>query len=211
MDAVYRQSEGSIDNLTSPDYPEYYDGPQDAPQEHPVYIQHGLLGSMVTPPRLKHPPKTRDAIEAVKFARHETQDRSRDWTRLCLMFVRMSWDLPYKYPSAQVAWNMTPNKHKHKYVGVGKIPYGAPVFSRRIGAPASDSGHVFLACGYTNGNIKTGTRVFRSNDIGRTGYISPVSIDAFAARWGHEILGWASWLNGYALDLPKAPASRLRK
>lgn len=140
------------------------------------------------------PRASRSAQQAVAWGRGQHRDRGREWRALCLSFVRQSWGLPGVYPSAKAAWHGA--RKRHNYTGVDDIPYGAAVFSDRPGG--STYGHVFLAGGKTRG----GKRVFWSNDISISGGISPVTIDAFTRRWGHEILGWTEDLNGYDLNLP---------
>ena len=131
---------------------------------------------------------------------------------MCLSFVRSCYGIPLPWPwinpTAAKAWATTPAEHRHKWTGdVDDIPYGAPVFSHRPGAGKDDAGHVFI----TGAHNRHGQRIFRSNDIAVTGGISPVTIDAFTEKWGHEILGWVDVLNGYALNLPDSPNERERK
>lgn len=140
------------------------------------------------------PRASRTAQQAVAWGRGQHRDLGAEWRALCLSFVRQSWGLPAVYGTANEAWRHA--RHKHAWSGnVDDIPYGAPVWSDKPGG--SVFGHVFLAGGTT----KTGRRIFWSNDIGVTGGISPVTIDAFTDRWGHRILGWAEDLNGYSLNL----------
>lgn len=146
------------------------------------------------------PRALRTAKQAVTWGRGQHRDRGTEWRALCLSFVRQSWGLPGVYGSAKEAWQRA--RKKHPYNGnPDSIPYGAPVFSDRPGG--STWGHVFLAGGRT----KAGKRIFWSNDIAVSGGITPVTIDAFQRRWGHEILGWSEDLNGYNLNL-KLPGKK---
>lgn len=143
---------------------------------------------------------------AVATERERFQSHTTDYARLCLKNVRSAYQLPAVEPRAIDAWNHA--KRKHKWTGdVADIPYGAPVFSQRPGAPASDAGHVFMCGGWD----KNGQRIFWTNDIIVLGGINPVHIEAFTERWGHKILGWTEDLNGYDLNLPKSPNERKRK
>ena len=141
------------------------------------------------------PINSRDAVPAM-----------REWSgagRRCLQSVRESWRLPFKYGTAEAARKGA--KAFHPWTGdTEDIPFGAPVWSKRIGAPADDAGHVFMA----GGHAAKGDRIFWTVDAVRLGETDPVTIDFFSEKWGHEILGWAEDLNGYDLNLPLSPNER---
>lgn len=126
--------------------------------------------------------------------------------RRCLQGVRTAWQLAMKYGTATEAREKS--VRFHEWTGdTEDIPYGAPVYSERIGAPADDAGHVFL-CG---GHDTSGKRIFWTVDAFRLGEFDPVHIEFFTEKWGHKILGWAEDLNGYDLNLPKSPNERKRR
>lgn len=139
------------------------------------------------------PRATRSAKAAVAWIRNQHRIGSTAWGGMCLSDCRQAWGLPGVYPSAKEAWEHA--RKKHRFTNENDIPYGAPVWSDRPGG--STFGHVFIA----GGRNKQGRRIFWSNDIGGFGRISPVTLDAFRTRWGHEIIGWAGDLNGYDLNL----------
>lgn len=140
-----------------------------------------------------------NAVQANAHAREVVRSGETNLHRMCLKFVRECWGLPAKYPTAAIAWDNAESKHPFRTVEV--IPYGAPVFSQRPDAGDDDSGHVFLAGGYT----RKGVRIFRSTDIHTLGGVSVCTIEDLQEKWGHKILGWTSDLNGYDLHLPAIP------
>lgn len=126
--------------------------------------------------------------------------------RRCLQGVRTAWQLPMKYGTAKQA--RLESVRFHEWTGnTEDIPYGAPVFSRRVNAPADDAEHVFI-CG---GHDASRKRIFWTVDAIRLGEFDPVHIDFFTEKWGHEIMGWAEDLNGYDLNLPLSPNERKRR
>ena len=154
------------------------DDPSSAPQDYSdaVAFVSRTLGATIT------------AHDAVSNARDAVRSGATDWLRLCLRFVRQCWELPMVEPTAASAWKNA--KDKHDWTGdPDDIPYGAPVFSRKRGAPANDAGHVFITGGHWVTGPNKGIRIFRSNDILVQGGISAVAITDIIEKWDHEILG----------------------
>jgi len=116
----------------------------------------------------------------------------KDFTRLCLQFVRMAFDLPAVYPDAGTAWDRA--ERRHPTTDASSIPRGVPVFWEL----PSVADHVALSLG---GGLCL------SNDVKRPGRIDVVRIDAIGPAWGARLLGWTEDLNGSVVwrDKPKAP------
>lgn len=109
---------------------------------------------------------------------------------LCLKTCREAWGIPAKYPSAIVAWNNTPKKHKHKDPKLA--PVGAVHYYR-----GGKYGHIVIQS-EKKGRV-WGTDLPTSNKIGFHTRLLPVG------RWNYKYLGWASWLNGFELPLKELP------
>lgn len=118
---------------------------------------------------------------ACRWAREQVDHPLKDWTRLCLQFVRMAFDLPAVYPDAGTAWDRA--RYKHRTTDANTIPRGVPVFWETPGV----ADHVALSLG---GGLCL------SNDVRRPGRIDVVRIDAIREAWGAQLLGWTEDLNG---------------
>lgn len=129
--------------------------------------------------------------------------------RRCLQFVRTCWGLPVHFATARDARVHATKVGKfHKWTGdTEDIPYGAPVFTRRKGAPSSDSEHIVI----TGGHFLNRERIFRSVDVFTAGDVDAVPMDFFEDKWDHEILGWSEELNGFLLPLPVSPNDRPKR
>lgn len=120
--------------------------------------------------------RARDKARAERSA--PTAPAPRLWRGLCLMFVRKTLDVPYRYDSAILAWHGTNPLDRH----TSPAPPGVPEFFE-IGK----YGHVVLSDG--NGWCF-------SNDIKRSGKIDRVQVSEITRRWGAKRLGWSETLNG---------------
>jgi hypothetical protein len=120
--------------------------------------------------------------EAVAWARGQIDRPSKDYTRLCLQFVRLSFDLPPVEPDAGRAWDNA--KRKHATSNPGAIPFGVPVFWEL----SSEADHVALSIG---GGLCIST------DVKRTGRADVVRIASITSGWNGKLLGWTEDLNGF--------------
>jgi hypothetical protein len=130
---------------------------------------------------------------AIAWARAQISSPVKDFTGLCLQFVRMAFGLASLYGSAIVAWDNA--ERKHPTTDAKTIPRGVPVFWR-IGK----FGHVALSLG---GGLCLST------DVRRRGRVDIVRIDHIREAWGAQLLGWTEDLNGVTVwqNKPKAPAA----
>lgn len=130
----------------------------------------------------------RGPLQAIAWGRRQITDPSRDFTALCLMFVRMCYGVAARYPSARVAWEEA--QHKHLTTDAGSIPAGALVFWR-----VGEFWHVALSIGAGR---------CLSTDVRRRGRVDVVRIDAIGVQWGAELLGWTEDVNGVRVFNPDA-------
>lgn len=131
---------------------------------------------------------------AIHWAREQVDHPLKDWTRLCLQFVRMAFDLPAVYGNAGDAWDHA--KRRHPTTDPNTIPRGVPVFWETSGA----ADHVALSLG---GGLCLST------DVRRPGHVDIVRIDAIRQAWGCQLKGWTEDLNGVTIwhNKPAAPAA----
>lgn len=142
---------------------------------------------------------TRPTREAIAWGRDQIDNPVKDFTRLCLQFVRMCFELPAVFPDAGTAWDNA--ERKHRTTDANRIPAGVPVFFELPGV----ADHVVLSLG---------RGWCLSNDVQRPGRIDVVRIDAIRERWGAQLQGWSEDLNGFTVwqrtpeapDAPNAPA-----
>lgn len=120
----------------------------------------------------------------------------KDFHRLCLQFVRMSYGLPVVAPDAGTAWNQA--KHKHPTTDAGSIPAGVPVFWEL----PSVADHVALS---------TGDGMCLSTDARRRGRVDAVRIDSITEQWGGVLLGWTEDLGTFRVYRPAAPENNVTK
>jgi hypothetical protein len=132
---------------------------------------------------------------ALSWARDQIATPSKDWTRLCLQFVRMSYGLPALYPDAGTAWDQA--KLRHETQDAGSIPAGVPVFWE-LGSVAD---HVA---------ISAGAGLCVSTDARRKGKPDLVAIDSITREWGGRLLGWTEDLNGHTVWKKTPVANRVR-
>lgn len=122
----------------------------------------------------------RTVAEAMKAARHEITNPSKDWSGLCQSFVRdIVYDVPAWAPSAIAAAAKVPEREKIKG-NVFKMPRGAQLFFA-----GGKYGHVMVAAG-----VKTHDKAI-GNDYMRQGKIDycPRNIP----RWGMKFLFGTFW------------------
>lgn len=133
----------------------------------------------------------RKPAAAIRWGREQIANPAKDYTALCLQFVRMCFGLGAVYPDADGAWDNA--KRKHPTTTSTTIPRGVPVFWR-----VGQYGHVALSLG---GGLCLST------DIKRRGRVDIVRIDTVTQQWGARLLGWTEDLNGVTVwqDKPKAP------
>lgn len=142
----------------------------------------------------------RNRKDAIAWGRRQVDAPVKDFTRLCLQFVRMAFDLPAIYPDAGTAWDRA--ERKHPTTNAKDIPAGVPVFWEL----PSVADHIALSIG--NG-------LCLSNDVKRSGRIDIVRIDAIGPAWGGRLLGWTEDVNGYTVYnakpvAPKPPKAPVR-
>jgi hypothetical protein len=129
-----------------------------------------------------------------KFAAKQMQrwhEQGRTGVRgYCLKVCREAWKIPARYPSAIIAWNNTPKKHKHKDFRLA--PIGAVHYYR-----GGKYGHIVIQSELKN--RVWGTDLPISDKIGLHHRRLPIN------RWKYTYLGWASWLNGHELPLKDMP------
>lgn len=123
----------------------------------------------------------RTGEQAIAWGHAQRHNRSQDWTRQCLSFVRQSFNVQARIRDAGLSWDLS--KHKHKVSSGAKIPRGVPVFFETPGV----ADHVALSLG---GGLCL------SNDIARRGQIDVVGIDALCRKWGCQLKGWTDDMNG---------------
>lgn len=128
---------------------------------------------------------------AVAWGRSQVDAPIKDFHRLCLQFVRMSYGLPAVYPDAGTAWNAA--VHRHETQDASSIPAGVPVFWEL----PSVADHVALSIG---GGLCLST------DAKRRGRVDVVPIDSITTAWGGQLQGWTEDLNGRRVwHKPAAP------
>lgn len=156
------------------------------------------------------PLTARTVEEALEFARAESTNRSRDWTRYCQAFVRSCWGLPAFYSSARAQWLGAAKDDRHE----GGDPDDAPVGAALCWA-SSPHGHISLAGRTPKGGSVKGSW---STDIKRRGWPDWCPRDAPRSQWGQPYLGFLTSVNGWDLRLetpdarpePQEPARYLQ-
>ncbi|HZE67879.1 MAG TPA: hypothetical protein VE081_14680 [Sporichthyaceae bacterium] len=120
-------------------------------------------------------------VKAIGFAAEQVINANDGWFYACQRFVRTALGTPADARSAIASWRQTPARYRHTSANP---PAGVPVYW----AP----NHVALSAG--DGYVY-------SNDILRKGQVNFVPIDLIEKKWGLKPLGWASWMNGVALNV----------
>jgi hypothetical protein len=102
----------------------------------------------------------------------------------CLKICRQAWKIPVKYPSAIVAWNNIPRKHK--FIDPMKAPVGATHFWK-----GGKFGHVAIQ------SDKSG--YVWSTDLPIKDRVGKIYYTEITKRWRFKYLGWTTQLNGVDL------------
>lgn len=102
----------------------------------------------------------------------------------CLKYVRSAHGIGSRYPTAISAWYNAAHRHS----GDHRPPPGVPVF-----LAGGRYGHVA---------VSAGGGLCWSTDAVAYGRVDLVGIDALAAKWGYQVLGWTEDLNGVRVYYP---------
>ncbi|WP_433014092.1 hypothetical protein [Kribbella sp. CA-294648] len=125
---------------------------------------------------------------AVDFAAGQVANPSRNWTGICLIFVRNCFNVGPVNPDAHAGYRAA----KFKHGSAGTPPLGVPVWWT-----GGRHGHVAISTG--DGNCF-------SSDIKRPGKIDKVPISLITRRWGMLYKGWTEDINGVRIWRPGAPS-----
>jgi hypothetical protein len=128
---------------------------------------------------------------AIEWARDQVRDGAAVWRGLCLMFVRMCFNVAPLYPDAITAWNESPGKRR---CSTGEARRGHAGFFR-----GGDHGHVVLCLG---------RGLCISTDIKRSGLPDVCRLDDIVHAWGYDFLGDVTNLNGERAPRPTKPTAR---
>lgn len=138
---------------------------------------------------------TRTPDQALAAAMSESNNPSRNWRGLCMMFTRKMYAVgavgDYDGDGdadAVDGWKSA--RHKHPTKNPHDIPRGVPVFW---------SGG---RNGYGHAAISVGGGQMWSTDIMRNGKVDLAPISAVRRQWGLELLGWTEDINGVRLYNP---------
>lgn len=123
---------------------------------------------------------------AIEWGREQMRQRVAIYAGLCLMFVRMCFNIDPLFPDAITAWDMSTTKRPCR---PDQARRGHAGFFR-----GGDHGHVVLCLG--NGRCLT-------NDTGKPGTINVALIEDIERAWGYRFLGDVDSFNG-----ERAPRSR---
>lgn len=116
---------------------------------------------------------------AITWGREQMTKGTAIWTGLCLMFVRMCFNVDPLFPDAITAWEQSSRKHP---CTPAQARRGHGGFFR-----GGDHGHAVLCLG--NGRCL-------STDIRRKGMVDVVMIADIERAWGYKFLGDVDELNG---------------
>lgn len=120
----------------------------------------------------------------------------------CLKICRTARNLPGGWASALVAQNATPREHR--ITDLSKVRPGMVMYfdDPRDG---NQFGHIVTVCAVRpNATTLADINVW-TNSV-TSGRVVKVSADYFGKHWGDGFQFAATWLNGEALIMPKAPA-----
>lgn len=163
---------------TGPSEPEDTEGDQDVVD--PVY------GLMSKTGDVDDGKTVRGVKGAIAWGRQQMIDRVSRYKGLCLMFVRMCFNVDPLYPDAITAWEQ--NKARRRCTAK-EARRGHAGFFR-----GGQHGHVVLCLG--NGRCLT-------NDTGAPGTINVAMIADIERAWGYVFLGDAASVNGEVAPAPK--------
>lgn len=128
---------------------------------------------------------------AIEWGRRQMAERVAAYRGLCLMFVRMCFNVDPLYPDAITAWE---NADHRRVCTPAEAQRGHAGFFR-----GGEHGHVVLTLG--NGRCLT-------NDTGAPGTINVAMIADIERAWGYRFLGTTNDVNGEIA--PRVRASRRR-
>lgn len=122
---------------------------------------------------------------AIEWGRQQMHDDVAVYRGLCLMFVRLCFNVGPLYPDAITAWSESQRKHR---CGVDEARRGHAGFFA-----GGDHGHTVLCLGRGLG---------LSSDVKRAGMIDLCRLADIEAAWGYKFLGDVSQLNGEVAPRP---------
>lgn len=194
FDAIASELEPQPVTTTGPETPE---GVVDFLDEQDLPPSMGLLDLVGVGPATVAKVATKEttvrtARGAIEWGRQQMIDRVAAFKGLCLMFVRMCFNVPALYPDAITAWEQAERKTRGT---PANAPRGRAGFFR-----GGDHGHVVMCLG--NGRCLT-------NDTGAPGTINVAMIVDIEQAWGYTFLGWTNDLNGES-PVPRVRASKPR-
>lgn len=123
---------------------------------------------------------------AVDFAAGQAAHATKDWTGICLIFVRNCFNVGPANTDATAGYKAAQFKHGTS----GTPPLGVPLWWT-----GGTHGHVA---------ISTGDGSCYSSDILRTGKVDKVPISKIARQWGKTYKGWSEDINGVRIWRPGA-------
>jgi hypothetical protein len=138
----------------------------------------------------------RDTDETLSYLRSQHTSGSTAWRALCLKLQRVARGLPAAYPSALSAQHATPREHR--VYDLGDVKQGMVAY---FDDPDDSNPYGHITC--VAGRTKDGELLHWTNDAAGPGRVSLVRHSFFARYWGDQFQFAATWLNGYALDLPQ--------
>lgn len=128
---------------------------------------------------------------AIEWARDQVHNGAAVWFQLCLMFVRMCFNVDPLHPDAKTAWLESPGKVR---CSTADAKRGHAGFFR-----GGEHWHVVLLLG--NG-------LCISTDVKRKGLPDVCRLADIEAAWGYVFLGYVTNLNGERAPRPVDPTPR---
>lgn len=135
--------------------------------------------------------KVRTKRQAIEWALDQVKRQLAIYAGLCLMFVRLCFNVDPLNPDAKSAWMECPPGRRHPFDGnYAAVPAGKAFFYR-----VGEHWHVVIT-------LPKGRCV--SSDVVRYGYVNIVRLEAIADAWAAEPLGYVDELNGeYPVPAPR--------
>jgi hypothetical protein len=130
---------------------------------------------------------------AIEWGRDVMESRVASFRGLCLMFVRLCFNVDALMPDAKAAWFDSDQKHPQR--DPLKIPRGYATFFK-----GGEHWHVCLSLG---------RGLCLTNDTGTPGTINVARLADIERAWGYELMGYVTELNGDA-PVPRTRATRRR-
>ena len=131
----------------------------------------------------------RSVQDVMAWAKSQVKDPDRGYKGLCQSFCRSAYGVPAWAPSAILAWEKIPAKHKHAGGSPSDAPRGSLLYYS-----GGKYGHVAIAAGR-----KTSDKCLSNDYVRREGGIdyAPRTFP----RWGIKYLGWSAWTPFGELDV----------